>query len=186
MKKNLLYRISEQSISQMIIFWRNLRFAFVQRTTISSDFLHCKFDNLFSNSLIEIDFYYKNLIYISVAGLKKKLYNGKLVLNARNVQFPLKISVVTGNGYFHYSIEGNSSALLFNTNKAKVADFKNQQLDLAHPYKYNPSPIFQNLKEFSNADFYAPKNVEINKPEIRIRKKQLTINHSHFNITENL
>lgn len=176
----------ENSTSRVIILWRYAKFVFIRKKTIKTDFLNIHKDFTFSNSLIYIDFHFMNLVYLSISGIDKKLYNGRIVLNSLNLSYPIKIKATTGNGVFSYVIEDeNFAEHILHSSIYKISEIKNNSMELNFP----KSLIINRVNaKFSDSSLLKKHNYSVKKhlPKTNPEKLNITVNHTQFKINEYL
>lgn len=126
MEKNYFFTSLLLLKFQIILFVRRLRYLFTKKSNfLNTDFLNIIKDENFSNSLIEIDFHFSKLLYLKLPQIGRKYYNGKVVLNAKKLQFPYKIEVyVYGQKKKTFSIESFEAINNFRSEKFRIIDFK--------------------------------------------------------------
>lgn len=176
----------KNATSRFIILGRYLKFVFIKKKNIRTDFLNIQKDFTFSNSLIYIDFHFVNLIYLSISGIDKKLYNGRIVLNSLNLSYPIKIKAITGNGVFSYVIEDENFANhILNSSIYKISEIKNNSMELNIPKSLNINRV--NAK-FSDSSILKRQNysMKMGLPTTNSEKLNITINRTQFKINEYL
>lgn len=167
-------------LTWIIIFKRSIYYFFLRKKSDSSDFITVNYDDTFSNSLIQIDFYFENLIYLSIPNLGRKLYNGTLTLNAFQGTFPLIITIKTAKGKSTYEITNRSHPLVFDTKKVVVDYFKSHKYNTLQPNRFNQDTLKNKLKILSRSKIYTRKTAKINHSTVQVKKEKLKINHTQF------
>lgn len=172
--------------SRFIILRRYLKFVYIKKKNIKTDFLNIHKDFTFSNSLIYIDFHFTNLVYLSISGIDKKLYNGRIVLNSLNLSYPIKIKAITGNGVFLYVVEDeNFAGHILNSATYKISEIKNNSMELNFPKSLTINRV---TAKFSDSSLLKKQNYSVKKHLLKTNAEKLniTINHTQFKINEYL
>lgn len=107
--KNYFFKFVSALGLFFIVIGRRVRFRF-EKSNEDDDFIKVCQDHSFKNSLIKIDFYFEQLLYIDFPQIGKKIHNGRIVLNSDRLNFPYDIEIVTYNKSFQCRIEMNNAS----------------------------------------------------------------------------
>lgn len=138
-------------------------------------------DNTFSNSLIQIEYYFDNLIWINFPQVGKKLNNGNISLNSDRMIFPYEITVCTKGGIKKFIIPYQNVENSLQSHQYAIAGFSTFRRNYHQPnHFYFPRPTFKNLIFYQGSKFYFKKD----KTEISRNIKINRINHIDFNTND--
>lgn len=166
----------------IIIFWRYISIPLFKNRLIHNDFLNIQFDPNIKNSFLEIEFYFADLIFLQIPKLGKKIYNGKLLLNASNLEFPLKIKLRTYRGVEEIIIEQNEAPIIIKKEKFLIDSLENIQ---SNSISINFDQL--NLQNLKIAKAKTTKErILIKNVEVKDILKNIQISKSIFNKTDYL
>lgn len=151
------------------------------------------YDDTFADSLLRINFFYPQLIYIAIPGIGKKLYNGTITLNASKVSFPLKIDIRTASGNQYFIVDSKNKQEQF---VLKVPHEINLQLksefsltagkfDLSPYRKQQLRDRFLDVETNFSAQILN-KSIDVIIKEASVSVSNVKINHTEFKIKDNL
>jgi hypothetical protein len=138
-------------------------------------------DSTFSNSLIRVEYFFDNLIWIKFPQIGKKLFNGSVMLNSARMTFPYEITVRTKRGVKKYMVQQEEVQNTLQSEYYRVKEFASFKRIYRNPNLFNfPKLTLKNIIFYQSPKFYFQKNrTEIGK-NLKINK----INHSNFNRTD--
>lgn len=147
---------------------------FSKKRDDSEDFFIINKDFTFSNSLLKIDFYFSNLLWVHFPNVGKKYYNGSVSLNAERIEFPFVITVKLSKGIKKYVVEKNEDGLTLNSDNYKIDYFNSFKIF------YLRKEMPRRITCLINNRFY------FNKPKssISVATKIKDINFKNFNKTD--
>lgn len=167
MKSNIEFFFWYLSFSSIIIFRRVL---YIFKRDINEGFIKIEIDETFNKSLIKIDYFFEDLLYLELPKVGKHLKNGIIYLQTENLEFPYYFNLKTASKKEKYKIEFSPEHQL-NMDSIKVQNLKKIQIETKKPSI--------KLKERSKIAFNKISSVELKK--ITINKKSIKLKHSIFN-----
>ncbi len=162
-----------------IILWRRIRFVFKKKSSID-DYLVVNRDTTFSNSLIEVEFYFEQLIYVYFPQIGRKMYNGKISLITERMVFPYEIEVATASGKARYVIPNEETLWRFSNKAFEINKFQSFSLQTSQINKFKMLELALNQPNELVLDFFESK-VEIGAVKLKDNNKIKVIKHKKFN-----
>lgn len=168
MKKNSIEKFLFYLNFIRIIIYRKVFFFF--KKIKSNGYINIEVDETFNHSLIKIEYFFEDLLYLELPKVGKHLKNGIIYLQTENLEFPYYFNLKTASKKEKYKIEFSPEHQL-NMDSIKVQNLKKIQIETKKPSI--------KLKERSKIAFNKISSVELKK--ITINKKSIKLKHSIFN-----
>ena len=168
MKKNSIEKFLFYLNFIRIIIFRKVFFFF--KKIKSKGYINIEVDETFNHSLIRIEYFFEDLLYLELPKVGKHLKNGIIYLQTENLEFPYYFTLKTAGKKEKYKIEFSPENQL-NMNSIKVQNLKKIQIETKKPSI--------KLKERSQLAFTKISSMELKK--ITINKKTIKLKHSIFN-----
>lgn len=136
----------------------------------SEGYIYIEVDETFNHSLIKIEYFFEDLLYVELPKVGKHLKNGIIYLQTENLEFPYYFTLKRASKKEKYKIEFSPENQL-NMDSIKVQNLKKIQIET----KKNSIK----LREKSQLAFNKISSMELKK--ITINKKSIKLKHSIFN-----
>lgn len=157
------------------------RLIFYKRDSTTAEIFTINRDNTFSNSLIRVEYFFDNLIWINFPQIGKKLYNGNITLNSNRMIFPYEITVRTKGGIKKIIIQHEKVENSLQSDQYSVKGFSSFRRNYRNPNRFHfPKPTLKNLIFYQGPKFYFKKHTTEISKNIKINR----INHIDFNTND--
>lgn len=168
MKKNSIEKFLFYLNFIRIIIFRKILFFF--KKIKSKGYINIEVDETFNHSLIKIEYFFEDLLYVELPKVGKHFQNGTIYLQTQNIAFPYYFIIKTTSKKEKYKIEFSPENQL-NMDSIKILNLKKIQIETKKPSI--------KLKEKSQLALTKISSVDLKK--ITIKEKSIKLNHSIFN-----
>lgn len=168
MKKNCIYKLLWQLNFLRTLIYRRIFYLF--KKSKLDGFINIEIDPTFNHSLIKIEYFFEDLLYLDLPKVGKHFQNGIIYLQTENLAFPYYFILKTTSKKEKYKIEFSPEHQL-NMDSIKILDIKKIQIET------KKQSI--KLKEKSQLAFTKISSVDMKK--ITINERSIKLKHSIFN-----